>query len=47
MRNEDLGINHDLLLRAEHGIEGVTACFQCASNPLPLISRERELMFPS
>ena len=31
LRNEDLAKNHDLLLRAEHGIEGVTACFQCKS----------------
>lgn len=29
LRNEDLAKNHDLLLRAEHGVEGVTACFQC------------------
>ncbi|GAA5969918.1 hypothetical protein JCM8115_006028 [Rhodotorula mucilaginosa] len=31
LRNEDLAKNHDLLLRAEHGIEGVTACFQYIS----------------
>ena len=37
LTNDCLANIHDDLLRAETGLDAVTACFQCASTPLQMM----------